>query len=88
MQYRFAASSVRIVNVPFNARVAALLSGEADFASAWYGSGLVQLGSILAKAGTPFTFIRWSDHRIDIHGQCLAAKVQWLQENSTLTGGG
>lgn len=76
--------SIRIVNIPFNARAAALISDQADFASAWYGSGLPIIGSILAKAGIPYTYVRWSDFGIDIYGQCLAARNDWLETHSAL----
>jgi NitT/TauT family transport system substrate-binding protein len=78
----FDAGTVIVQNIPFNARVSALLAGQSDFASAWYGSGYPQYAHALKKANISFDFVRWSDYGVDSYGQCLAARESWLSENA------
>jgi NitT/TauT family transport system substrate-binding protein len=78
----FDPATITLQNIPFNARIPALLAGQSDFASAWYGSGYPQYASTLRKAGVPFDFVRWSDYGIDAYGQCLAAREDWLSTNA------
>jgi NitT/TauT family transport system substrate-binding protein len=76
----FDADSITIVNVPFQSRLAALVAGEVDFISGYYGSGYATFYLAAKAQGIDLDYIRWWPH-IRSYGQCLAARRDWLRRN-------
>jgi NitT/TauT family transport system substrate-binding protein len=72
-------TSVRIIHLEFAARLPALITGEVHFISAWWGSGYPPLKIAAQKRGIDLRFIRWSDYDIDLYGNCLLARKDWLE---------
>ena len=83
-QFGFDSGSIRKVNLDFSARVPALLRGDVDFISAWYGSALPPIANAIRKAGHEPRVMRWDDLGIDIYGECFIAKKSYIETNSEL----
>jgi len=75
----FDPKTVRLIHIEFPARLPALLKGEVDFISAWWGSGYPPQLIAAYKQNVELNFIRWSDYGIDIYGECLVARNEWLE---------
>lgn len=74
----FDPDSVDIVHLEFPARLPALLNGDVDFISAWWGSGYPPQLLAARQQGIEIDFLRWSDFGIDAYGECLVARNDWL----------
>lgn len=80
----FDPNTVRLIHLEFPARLPALLKGEVDFISAWWGSGYPPQLIAARKQNIELDFIRWSDYDIDIYGECLVARNDWLKSSPSV----
>lgn len=80
----FDSETVEHVNVDFPSRLPALLTGQVDFISAWWGSGFAAQKIAAQSQGVDLsdTFIRWTDYGIDIYGECLTVREGSLRDDS------
>lgn len=77
----FDSSSIEIINLAFEAKLPALIAGEVDFVTAWYGSGYVTYLLAAESQGIDLNLIRWSEFGLDIYGQCFVARASWVNDN-------
>jgi NitT/TauT family transport system substrate-binding protein len=83
-QTGFDPTTVKLVHVDYPAQLGALIQGQIDFVSAWWGSGYPEMLLAARDQGVELRFIRWSDYGIDVYGECLVARVDWLDEHPDL----
>jgi ABC-type nitrate/sulfonate/bicarbonate transport system substrate-binding protein len=77
----FDGGSIRLRDIPYRQRLSALVSGEVDFISAWWGTGYPD--QILDSRADPceFDYLRWRDFGLQMFGECLLARRTWVAEN-------
>jgi ABC-type nitrate/sulfonate/bicarbonate transport system substrate-binding protein len=82
--FGFDIASIRVRDVPYPNRLAALIAKDVDFISAWWGTGYPD--QILdAKAdGISLDYVRWADFGLRTYGDCLLARRSWALSHRTL----
>jgi len=77
----FDAGSIRRVHVDTEVQLTTLMQQKIDFIAAGWGSSLPQMVLAERKVGVELSVIKWSQHGIDVYGDCLAARTAWLEEH-------
>lgn len=80
----FDVNSVTSVHVEFPARIPALIRGDVDVVSAWWGSGFPIMQAAAHAQGVKLSFIKWSDFGIDLYGECFVVTSTFASANGEL----
>lgn len=71
-------ASVKLIHADYPAQLQALIEGKVDFFAAGWGSNLPQILLTERQLGIELSVIRWSRYGIDVYGDCLVARDDWL----------
>jgi NitT/TauT family transport system substrate-binding protein len=83
----FDGDSVKIIHMEYGVRFSALLAGQIDFMSAWWGSGYPPIMLTAERQNIELTYIRWTDFGVDVYGEVFVARRDWVEQQPELVRG-
>jgi NitT/TauT family transport system substrate-binding protein len=74
-------AKVRIERMSWESQLPALIAGQVDIISAWYGSGYPAKVLAATAKGVDVDVVWWAKYGVDLYGECLVVESDWLKKH-------